>query len=118
MILVHVQDIVNGAPTDAPWPDVTAIPCEFMDNHENGHADLALCTAAGSAPASQATIGRSPDLRRQSDENSCRTRSSRTRIIPDLRPSMRRSDLTPTSLRTAAPRAFSPTLPVTQRVAI
>jgi hypothetical protein len=33
MILVHVQDIVKKAPTDAPLPDVTAIPCEFMDNH-------------------------------------------------------------------------------------
>lgn len=38
MILVHVQDIVKEAPTDASWPDVTAIPCEFMDNYESGHA--------------------------------------------------------------------------------
>jgi hypothetical protein len=34
MILVHVADIVKEAPTDAPWPNATAIPCEFVDNYE------------------------------------------------------------------------------------
>jgi hypothetical protein len=34
MILVHVRDIVKEAPTDAPWPDVTAIPREFRGNYE------------------------------------------------------------------------------------
>jgi hypothetical protein len=48
MILVHVQDIVKEAPTDALWPDVTAIPCEFIDNHEND-GPLALVTGAVSS---------------------------------------------------------------------
>jgi hypothetical protein len=35
MIFVHVQDNVKEVPTDVLRPDVTAIPCEFIDNYEN-----------------------------------------------------------------------------------
>jgi hypothetical protein len=31
---VHVQGIVKEVPTNAPWPDVAAIPREFTGNYE------------------------------------------------------------------------------------
>jgi len=34
VILVHAQDIVKAMPADAQWPDLTAIPCEFIGNYE------------------------------------------------------------------------------------
>jgi hypothetical protein len=34
VILVHPQDIVKAMPADAQWPDLKAIPCEFIGNYE------------------------------------------------------------------------------------
>ena len=63
MILVHVQDIVKEAPPDAPLPDVTAIPCEFMGNHENGHASPVSKSVSIRQAEVPSTIGRGGHVR-------------------------------------------------------
>jgi hypothetical protein len=42
--LVHAQDIVKAMSADTLWPDVTAIPREFIGNYEM--ATLACCGLA------------------------------------------------------------------------